>query len=866
MINYSGEDLEFLGNNDGLQELVESYIPFFEKYFCFTEEEIDGAVRHLISLHDTDLILGLLDLYESFVDKENEVFDKDEREHIAKKAVDLSIEIYSGEKSKSATAMAETLKLAAKTGIDPLKLVNKTTLRSASFESYNKCLHALHEHVYSDKRLGDKFTIIGNDENLNENINGFLEQCTSLVCKLNAENVQNVLNSLSDIFYDESSNKYLITPKEAVSQVKTLLISSPERIENNMLSILDALASPSVPDSKIRMAVAGTPSCLLSSSENLKLFMMNFKTSIASLAGRARKLNVGKITAKDLMSMFGSTITITDEDIDKNSENFMAFIDDAAKVFCVENLSNIGCLKREKIAAMPEFKEVFCGPFGEKNAITCMQDFNFLQSDPALLDYIFSIVEESERKGHKNLREYVLRHSGKSVKLAKAIRAKASSGEGVEEDNNFVEELTTKTKRKKRIFELPKLSGEATSDAKKDRLNRSQVITAEKLLGQIIEASKNSKDLDIELVNKLAEAEESIFPVLDMANRARIAIGHAKQRNPKLLSSVIDFYYDYLGATKVLAKVSSKYELSKKYYDDGSPLSQDNPNLDDDLSTEPPYESVETCLKVIEERCGHLDAQGTDILKAHSKFNAISEKLKKNSLIDSDDYEKEIVRQTTNNPTLFRFETRVYAFMERLVKELEKLYPEKSMEILGEENYENYMNGPFVSEFLIRFLLLTSLRNSNYMYQVRKANDFYEIAVPPELKKIAPEKYHRLLKQRQFEEVYLALEKIVSDNFSHNDTYSVSENCRVIANFKGQRFILPKYVEDDYDSEADFCLEHKIHEDPQVIPLSAFGIKKLLGKWEMSKDSTEEIGEIDYAKIIEEINAEDNAKENGDDK
>ena len=67
LMEFSQEDLEFIKNNDGIKEIIESYIPFYKKYFCFTDTEIEALITRLISTHDQDLILNLLELYENFV-------------------------------------------------------------------------------------------------------------------------------------------------------------------------------------------------------------------------------------------------------------------------------------------------------------------------------------------------------------------------------------------------------------------------------------------------------------------------------------------------------------------------------------------------------------------------------------------------------------------------------------------------------------------------------------------------------------------------------------------------------------------------------------------------------------------------------
>ena len=826
-MEFSQEDLEFIKNNDGIKEIIESYIPFYKKYFCFTDTEIEALITRLISTHDQDLILNLLELYENFVNEESEIFDFDERQRLAKKAVNLSIEVYSNEKEKALQEFKNILKDARSLGIDPIKLVNKTNMTKASFDSYCKCIDALQGQLYTDPILKTKFSLIDSDDDQSGSLVDFIEQCTTVICKMNQENVQEVINLLAEFFYDKDSGTYIMQAKNAVLKVKTLLTTSPEKLKENMDFFEEVFASPSISSVQIKTAVSRCPSSLLISKNNLTGFMQAFKSNLTSIIDKANSSSE-KLSAKELMQMFGSQIEITDEDMKTNSKTYMEFIDDVTKTFCLENLGNIYTMNSENVSEMPKFSNVFIKPFGIKNSISCLQDFNFLSTDPDLLDYIFTIAEESEKAGHKNLREFILRHSARSVKLAREMRTKTSENK----PEDFVQELTETPKRKRTLYALPKIS-ELPGDIEQRRkkLTNSQIKTAEKLLEQIIAESRDSNDLDIELIAKLDKTAEEATPYLTMLRRAETAISYlnGEKNSAETLKNLQKFISTYKSYILILSRMTRQYEQAKTYY-------QDKKRMPEKAFS--PYDSVDglsvsDALKVMEERSDQLFTDQSVILKAYKNLKNVYAEMLKNPYVDKEIFDDQISSLLGENRTMIKIEASAYVFLRKIKEELERLFPEKSMEIIGQENYDKYLDYPFISGHLIMYMTMVGFKNSNFLYVVRRNNDFEEIPYPDaSLRRSNPQEYQSRLKQHNFEHAYLDIETIIDENITNfkgddaDKQFSVSPYNRSITS-NGITLVSPKINENDYDPEADEALE-EADEYIDIFPLTAKGIIKML--------------------------------------
>ena len=818
-------------SQDSIKKLNE-FSAFFEKYFCFSESEIKELIERVLSENDNNLVIGLLDLFEAFINQDIENFDPDERNLVAKRAINHAIDLYTTQKNKNFDEIIKILNHAKQFGTDPFKLIKKTVLKNATFDSYSNCIEALKNHVYTDKILNTEFSLI--DEN--QNINEFLEDCSSIICKLSAENVQNVLDVLGEFFYDESIKKYIINPKDAVKQVKTLLITNPTKLEENINFYLSTFSNV-VPENKIKYAIANCPSSLTFSQTTIREFMQQFKLSIDSLitlTHKNPKFSSQKISSNDLTRLFNCEIPLNDEDIKNNSKNYQAFLDTVTKRFCIENLSNIGNLGKNKISSIYDLKDIFIEPFGIKNALFCIQDFNFLNADKELLDYMFSLIMESEKAGHKNLREFILRHPSKSVKLAGELKSVTGDEHIKAIINGFEPEKDPKKQRQ--IFNLPKASSSVSDIAtKRERLTESQIKTAKKLLDQIIESSRKSDDLDVELINKLSRVKENFMPVITMCQRAEIAFRHNDSTQSKNLAlQVSKFNSDYSSYIASLTKLNKKYEECKKYYVGKAAVPKITIPLAFNFYTSSSLYSITDCHEKMEERADQTYNDNAAIEYFISKIENFYRNASRNPLSDKKYYEEPLTNLLGKDCFILKSEAATLSVINRLAEELNKIYPNKALEILGKENYLRYLDMPIPTTRLLSYILVVCRNNSHFLYEVRKLNNFQDIRLQDMqiLKAKSPKDYNEILKLRKFEKAYLEIEKVLCQNFSsHGHPYDVSADYRLIERVNdGITFLCPKVDESyEFNDEVDIKILNS-DSNEKDIPLSAKGIRKLLGK------------------------------------
>ena len=258
---------EKIDSNEMISYAVSELEEIFKTKFYLSEKELKEVIVDVVSRTDEDIIIGLTDIFQKFVDNEINGVSKNERRVLAKRTISNCLDLYNMEKQEILNDFFKMIAEAKKYNIDPFKLAIKGNLRNASPEKFYSSLNALVEKEYVDLNTNEKFTLFDKQD-----VKDLFERCASFACGLNEEDVQNVLDVLANFAFDEETGNYYVHPRELVKKVNFLLKTSPKRLEENIDFLIRSFVPNLMSKKDLVMRVSESPSILLCSPEKIVSF------------------------------------------------------------------------------------------------------------------------------------------------------------------------------------------------------------------------------------------------------------------------------------------------------------------------------------------------------------------------------------------------------------------------------------------------------------------------------------------------------------------------------------------------------------------------------------------------------------------
>ena len=345
----------------------------FRDHFQFNDSEIEGFINQILHYNDQNLIEALAGIMREFISGHNSKLNKKERSILAKEIIENCLDIYSNENVLINQQFVRVLQMAKTQSIDIYRFAIKTNIRSANIEKFSKSLYALCKKRYFDKNTNSFDTLFKQEE-----VASVINDCAYIACKLNENNIQNVLSLLSDLTFDKETNKYIVNPKALIKKNKSLLLVNPKRLEENIKFIKALGQSQGLNKNQILNEIILSPSILTINHNKLAEFELVYKAGLLKiLPNNAESDRYAQKIAHETAYSFSKLNTIQNIKLDNIEKN---------------------------ITTLERF-------IGKENTIGFSKNLSFLAKNPKFVEYLMLRASQEENKGIENFRKYIVEHS-----------------------------------------------------------------------------------------------------------------------------------------------------------------------------------------------------------------------------------------------------------------------------------------------------------------------------------------------------------------------------------------------------------------------------------------------------------------------
>ena len=379
---------EKVTNNEMIKLAVNELEDMFKNNFFLTEKEMKDIIIDIVSRTDEDLILGLTDIFQKFVNfkVEDELSQYDKRK-LAKSVISNCIDLYNIEKQEIVNEFFGMLDEAIKFKINPYKLAIKTNLRKASKDKFYLSLYSLVEKEYVDIYTNEHFKLFKQSE-----IKALFEDCASLASGLNEKDVQNVLDILSKFAYDEENNVYFVRPETFIHKVKSIL-KNPNTLQKNIDYLIGTFVPEFMTRKELVLRVAESPTILLCKPEKV----IDFEDKLT------------KCVLKILNS----------ETFSEKVENKKEFALKYARDFCynLDHFNMINAVNENSFSYMEKITEVLIENLGANNAIKCLHKAEILSCSPDVLDCFLTKLASQEKEYNFDFRAFFIENTALCLNL-----------------------------------------------------------------------------------------------------------------------------------------------------------------------------------------------------------------------------------------------------------------------------------------------------------------------------------------------------------------------------------------------------------------------------------------------------------------
>ncbi|MBR1890273.1 MAG: hypothetical protein IJ817_01130, partial [Clostridia bacterium] len=370
------------GNNKNLTEAINELEEVFRDRFHFSENQVKEFIERILKNGDEEVTQKLSDAMKKFVEFAGS--PKDESRAFATRAVKRALDLYLDRQEEIKDDFFLMVDDIKNHNVDPYKIAYKENYREADYDAYEKTLSALTEKVYSDGVTNFKLF----DETA---LKDLLETCSTIIFRVTEENTQDIIDYLSVLMYDENSKSFIMSPKELISKVPSLLLRSADSIATNIEALKKLYVNDKFSEVDLARKIAQTPSILTCSTDNISYFNTKYKSVMRNLIfKRGVSSNGNNKFGVDLHELYNKTV----ESVLNN----------------IDNLSWISQLTEDNINSIENISKVLYKRLGVKNALACMRNVNFLTKEPDLLDCLICTLVEKQKQTGENYIKYLIEH------------------------------------------------------------------------------------------------------------------------------------------------------------------------------------------------------------------------------------------------------------------------------------------------------------------------------------------------------------------------------------------------------------------------------------------------------------------------
>ncbi len=608
---------ELIESDEWAKTISKELEDVFKEHFYLSEEEIEAKIEEIFSRNRIGVAENLLGVFAKFIQLEKED-DKAinssknanaielirRRNKFAETAVDKILKYYLDQENTIRDEFFETLKR-AKEGlkIDTRALAKIGAFNNASIKTYNTMIKVLVENDYKDNIQNVTFNIfdIVEDE---ETIKNLVEDCSTLLYRTSAKNVQEILDYISNFMWDSDAQRYVLSPKECFKKAHTLLTISPKALKDN-INFLESHFGRTAEDHKeLVNRVALSPSLLQIRPKKVEEFLDKLAECYVSLGVEAF------------------------EAINKASD------------FCydIDNLNMISTITSKQMNNIEEVKKVLLNyGFGNENTISCLTSPYFIKTDPKVLDAVLAKISSEENFEQKNIKKLL-------IETASVLDTSLEAGEGLRtregllrKSRRIVAKDTSDKKISENVFleKYEKLNKDERKEVdaillnltkRKEKKRRTNTTTNRGNTGS--SDKENSENI---VIPDFSDCE-SEYPFVEILNRTqKFYENNISLINPAMLNQIKelkDKYVKFRKAMQIDPKIYEQLGMYAKIKEEiNSHLDErDDKNLDN---------VVKDAIKINGEIVSQLKEYHSNIRKnylgSQTKFKELAERAKKNN-------------------------------------------------------------------------------------------------------------------------------------------------------------------------------------------------------------------------------------------
>ncbi len=546
---------EWIETDDWAKTIAKEFEDVFKKHFYLSEEEVEEKIEEIFSRNRINIAENLLGVFSKFVQLENDDdlaldLSHDEksrqlvrrRNKFAETAVDKVLEYYLDQEKTIKDEFFVTLNK-AKSGlkVDTRALAKIGVFNKASVKTYNAMIKVLVENDYKDNMQNVTFNIFDIIED-EETIKNLVEDCTTLMYKTSAKNIQEILDYISIFMWDNDTQKYVLSPKECFKRAHTLLTISPKTLKDNINFLESHFGKTKEEHKELVNRVAISPSILQIKPKKVEEFLSKLADCYVSLG----------------------------------MEDFKAI--DKASAFCynIDNLIMISSVTNKQMKNIEEVKEILLKyGFGNENAISCMTSPYFIKTEPKILDAVLAKISSKEDFEQKNIKKLLIEtssvldtssESGDKLRTRegspkKSRRAVAKETDDKQISENVFQEKYEKLSKDERK-EVDAILENLTNRKEKKRRTNTTTRTGKDNAGN----SNNKKKPDNKLVIPDFSDCASEYPFVEILNRSQKFVENNMALDDlQMLKEIEDLKKKYIKFCKAMQFKPEIYQQMKKF-------------------------------------------------------------------------------------------------------------------------------------------------------------------------------------------------------------------------------------------------------------------------------------------------------------
>ena len=374
-----------------LKELVTNELDrVFKETFRLTDKDIKAYIQKILDEEDESTVLELTDIFVKFEKYDDKGKYSVARSKAARLVLNRCLDIYFKDKEKIKTNFFNALDFAQKFEIDPFKISTKENLRNLNSYLINETYFALTQIEYTNPITSEKFKLF-NQKDFKE----LIENCASIICHINRENVEKVVSILNCFAYDAESKSFKARPEQMLKMCGSLLTFPSAKLESNIKFLKNKFVPP-MKESELIERISKSPSILMCDQNKIK----NFENCIYKNLCQLREISPVLFPEGERFEEFAKNFT-----------------DNAT--FKIDKLSSISGLTKENIDKFSETKDVLVKYLGAKNALEIFTDFNVLSVEPKILGALLSKLTAHDNENNTFLRKYFVEHTARALNMLK---------------------------------------------------------------------------------------------------------------------------------------------------------------------------------------------------------------------------------------------------------------------------------------------------------------------------------------------------------------------------------------------------------------------------------------------------------------